>query len=50
VLALVVGRMDDGRRFLAQMRERLGELVDAVAVGRPIVVAAGDPVNAARLA
>ena len=50
VLAIVIGRMDDGRRFLAQMRERLGELVDAVAVGRRIVVAAGDPVNAARLA
>jgi acetyl-CoA C-acetyltransferase len=47
--AIVVGRLDDGRRFLAQMRDRLDELIDAPVVGRRIAVMAGDPVNAARL-
>ncbi len=48
-LAIVVGRLDDGRRFLAQTREGLDELIDAPVVGRRITVQAGDPVNAARL-
>ena len=48
--AIVVGRLDDGRRFLARMDGRLDELIDAPAVGRRIAVQAGDPVNAARLA
>ena len=47
--AIVVGRLDDGRRFLAQMRERLDGLIDAPAIGRRIAVVAGNPVNAARL-
>lgn len=47
--AIVIGRLDDGRRFLAQMRERLGELIDTPVIGRRIVVEAGAPVNAARL-
>jgi len=48
--AIVVGRLDDGRRFLARMDERLDELIDAPVIGRRIAVQAGDPVNAARLA
>jgi acetyl-CoA C-acetyltransferase len=48
--AIVIGRLDDGRRFLAQMRERLDELIDAPVIGRRIVVDNGDPVNLARLA
>jgi acetyl-CoA C-acetyltransferase len=47
--AIVIGRLDDGRRFLARMRERLGELIDAPVIGRPIEVTAGTPVNTARL-
>lgn len=49
-LAIVIGRLGDGRRCLAQMRERLDEMIDVPAIGRPITVAAGTPVNTARFA
>lgn len=49
--AIVVGRLDrDGTRFLAQMHEGCAALIDAPAVGRPIQVTHGSPVNLARLA
>jgi len=48
--AILIGRLDDGRRFLAQMREGLEALIDAPVIGRRIEVAAGTPVNTARLA
>ena len=48
--AILIGRLDDGRRFLAQMREGLEALIDAPVIGRRIEVAAGTPVNMARLA
>jgi acetyl-CoA C-acetyltransferase len=50
VLAILIGRLDDDRRFLAQMREGLDALIDAPVIGRRIAVAAGTPVNTARLA
>jgi acetyl-CoA C-acetyltransferase len=49
VFAIVIGRLDDGRRFLAQMRAGLDALIDAPAIGRRIAVEAGAPVNTARL-
>lgn len=48
--AIVIGRLDDGRRFLAQMRERIDEMIDVPSIGRRIMVAAGAPVNTARFA
>ena len=47
--AIVIGRLDDGRRFLAQARERLDALIDVPVVGRRIAVTPGSPVNEARL-
>lgn len=49
--AIIIGRLDAGEvRFLAQLREGCAELIDRPAVGRPIRVAPGDPVNLATLA
>ncbi len=49
--AIVIGRLDaDGTRFLAQVHEGCAALIDAPAVGRPIHVTAGTPVNRATLA
>lgn len=48
--AIVVGRLDSsGHRFLAQVHEGAADLIDTPAVGRPIRVTAGNPVNRARL-
>jgi len=47
--AILIGRLDDGRRFLAQAHERLDALIDSPVVGRQIAVTPGDPVNKARL-
>jgi acetyl-CoA C-acetyltransferase len=49
IFAIVIGRLNDGRRFLSQMREGLDALIDLPAVGRRIMVTAGEPVNEARL-
>jgi len=49
VFAILIGRLEDGRRFLAQIRERLEALIDVPVVGRRIAVAAGNKVNEARL-
>ncbi|WP_448586094.1 acetyl-CoA acetyltransferase [Thermaurantiacus sp.] len=49
--AIVIGRLaDGGGRFLAQIHAGLEALVDAPAIGRPVTVSPGDPVNRARLA
>lgn len=47
--AIVIGRLDDGRRFLSKMFEGLASLIDRPAIGRRIAVTAGRPVNQARL-
>jgi len=47
--AILIGRLDDGQRFLAQMYERLDALIDVPVVGRRIAVTAGDTANEARL-
>ena len=49
VFAIVIGRLNDGRRFLAQMHESLDALIDLPVVGRRITVTTGEPVNKARL-
>ena len=46
--AIVIGRLDDGRRFLSQMVDGLDALIDRPAIGRRIAVVAGHPVNRAR--
>jgi acetyl-CoA C-acetyltransferase len=47
--ALLIGRQEDGTRFLAHVHERPEALVDVPVVGRPVAVTAGSPVNLARL-
>ena len=48
--ALIVGRLDsDGSRFLAQIHESPGALVDVPVIGRALTVEPGDTVNIARL-
>ncbi|WP_448582120.1 acetyl-CoA acetyltransferase [Thermaurantiacus sp.] len=48
--AIIIGRLDaSGRRFLAQIREGATTLIDVPAIGRPIHVTPGDPVNIAQL-
>jgi acetyl-CoA C-acetyltransferase len=49
VFAIVIGRLNDGRRFISQMRERLDALIDLQVVGQRITVTAGKPVNEVRL-
>ena len=41
----IIGRLDSGERFLAQMHDRLDELVDKPVIGRRIGVIAGTPAN-----
>jgi acetyl-CoA C-acetyltransferase len=48
VSAIVIGRLDDGRRFLSQMVEGLDAFIDRPVIGRRIAVVAGHPVNRAR--
>jgi acetyl-CoA C-acetyltransferase len=47
--AIVIGRQADGARFLAQMHEGAGALVDVPVIGRRVTVTAGSPVNLVRL-
>jgi acetyl-CoA C-acetyltransferase len=48
VSAIVIGRLDDGRRFLSQMVEGLDAFIDRPVIGRRISVVADHPVNRAR--
>jgi acetyl-CoA C-acetyltransferase len=48
VSAIVIGRLDDGRRFLSQMVEGLEAFIDRPVIGRRIAVVVGRPVNRAR--
>jgi acetyl-CoA C-acetyltransferase len=48
--AIVIGRLPDGARFLAQQRDNPGALIDVPVIGRPVVVEPGDTVNLARIA
>ncbi len=48
--ALLVGRQTDGTRFLAQIHEDPGALIDVPVIGRAVTVTTGDTVNLARLA
>jgi acetyl-CoA C-acetyltransferase len=43
----IIGRLDGGERFLAQMHDRLDELIDKPVIGRRITVTAGEPANRA---
>jgi acetyl-CoA C-acetyltransferase len=46
----IIGRLDGGARFLAQMHERLDELIDRPVIGRRIRVEAGETANIATFA
>jgi acetyl-CoA C-acetyltransferase len=46
---LLVGRTDDGARFLAQVHENPGSLIDAPVIGRRVAVKPTDTVNIATL-
>jgi acetyl-CoA C-acetyltransferase len=46
---LLVGRTDDGARFLAQVHENPGSLIDAPVIGRRVRVRPTDTVNIATL-
>ena len=48
--AIIVGRLDGGDRFLAQMHDGFDALIDRPAVGRQVNVRTGDPVNLAAFA
>lgn len=48
--AIIIGRLDTGERFLSQLHDGLGELIDKPLIGRRLKVVAGDPVNIAALA
>ncbi len=47
--AIIVGRLADDTRFIAQMQDNPGALIDVPAIGRKIEVATGEKVNLARL-
>lgn len=48
--ALIVGRLDsDGSRFLAQIHENPGALIDVPVIGKALTVEPGETVNIARL-
>lgn len=47
--ALLIGRLDDGARFLAQVHEDPGSLIDVAVIGRRVQVKPGDTVNIATL-
>ena len=46
-IGTIIGRLDSGERFLAQMRDRLGELIDRPVIGRRIRVETGETSNTA---
>ncbi len=46
----IIGRLDSGERFLAQMHDRLDELIDQSVIGRRIRVEAGETSNTATFA
>lgn len=46
-IGTIIGRLDSGERFLAQMRDRLDELIDRPVIGRRIRVEAGEASNTA---
>lgn len=50
MFAILIGRLPGGARFLAQIHENPGALIDVPVIGRPIRVTPGDPVNRATLA
>jgi acetyl-CoA C-acetyltransferase len=50
MFAIIVGRLDDDTRFLAQMHGDLDALMTEPAVGHRIAVTPGDPINLATLA
>lgn len=48
--AILIGRLDEtGQRFLAQVHEGAGALIDAPVIGRPVTVRPTDTVNLATL-
>lgn len=47
--ALLIGRLDDGRRFLAQVHENPGALIDVPVVGRRVMVRPTESVNLAQM-
>jgi acetyl-CoA C-acetyltransferase len=47
--ALLIGRLDDGARFLAQVHENPGALIDVPVIGRRVTVVPTDTVNLATL-
>ncbi|MFC3711660.1 acetyl-CoA acetyltransferase [Sphingoaurantiacus capsulatus] len=47
VVGTIIGRLSSGERFLAQMHDRLDELIDQPVIGRRIAVEAGTPANIA---
>jgi len=50
MFAIVIGRLPGGERFLAQVHDNPGALIDVPVIGRRVRVTAGDPVNLAVLA
>jgi acetyl-CoA C-acetyltransferase len=46
--AIVIGRLDSGERFLSQMHDGLGALIDRPVIGRRVTVRPTDTVNIAR--
>lgn len=50
VVGTIIGRLPGGERFLAQMHDRLDELIDRPVIGRRIRVRAGEPSNIATFA
>lgn len=50
MVAILIGRLPDGARFLAQVHDNPGGLIDVPVIGRPVRVTPGDPVNLARFA
>lgn len=49
-IGTIIGRLDGDERFLAQMHDRLDELIDRPVIGRRVAVVAGTPANRATLA
>jgi acetyl-CoA C-acetyltransferase len=42
MFAILIGRTDGGRRFLARLHEGAGSLIDVPVIGRPVRVRPGD--------
>ncbi|MGL4543578.1 MAG: hypothetical protein ACRCUI_13815, partial [Polymorphobacter sp.] len=49
VLGIIIGRLDSGERFLAQLRGDPAALIDVPVIGRRVRVTTGSPANAAVL-